>query len=258
MDTQTILNRLNNPKKSFDLYEKRPGKYQLITPILHEDGDMMDIYLQDSPKGKKYVRINDFGLALQRLSYSYDLNTPSKKKILNNILLNNGVQNDNGNLYLDIPLDKLYESILQFAGCVQKVCSMDYWSREISHSSFYDDLNRFINTKFEAFNPEPDIIPLPDKKKDNNVFKVDWRLRWNTRCFYLFGVRGKDKAKESVISLLEFKRAKLHFISLIVHEDIQNMGNKELIYLTRNADKQYPILNDFNDTGAEDMKRLAG
>ena len=50
MNTQTILNRLNKTKKSFDLYEKRPGKYQLITPILHEDGDMMDIYLQDSPK----------------------------------------------------------------------------------------------------------------------------------------------------------------------------------------------------------------
>ncbi len=27
---------------SLDVYERRPGKYQLIVPIRHEDGDMVD------------------------------------------------------------------------------------------------------------------------------------------------------------------------------------------------------------------------
>ena len=37
------------------------------------------------------------------------------------------------------------------------------------------------------------------------------------------------------------------FISLVVHEDIEDLGRKESVYLTRNADTQYPVLNDFKD-----------
>ena len=257
MDTQKVLNSLNKTKNSFSLYERRPGKYQLTVPIIHEDGDMVDIYLQESPQGTGYVRICDFGLTLQRLSYSYDLNTPSKRKIFNSILINNGIQSDNGNLYLDSSIDKLYEGILQFAGCVQKVCSMDYWSKEIIYSAFYDNLKQFIITELQEFNPEPDIKPLEDRQKESFVFKVDWSLTWQKSGFYLFGVRGTDKAKDSTVALLEFKKANLSFISLIVHEDIENLRDKDRVYLTRNADKQYPRLSDFKKEGIPDMKRMA-
>ena len=64
-----------------DLYERRAGKFQLIAPICHEDGDMIDIYLQDSPRGDGYVRICDFGMTLMRLSYALDLNTPTRERI---------------------------------------------------------------------------------------------------------------------------------------------------------------------------------
>ena len=261
MDTEKILNSLNRIKTSFNIDERRSGKYQLIAPILHEDGDMVDIYLQKSSKGASYIRICDFGMALMRLSYNYEINTPSKKKIFNSILSNNGIQNDNGNLYLDSHFDRLYESIFQFAGCIQKVCSMDYWNIEMIHSSFYKDLIGFILKELEEFNPRPNIAPLSDKtpikEKETSVFKVDWSLNWKNRQFYLFGVTGSGKAKEATIALLEFKKASLPFFSLVVHEDIQNLGNKDLIYLTRNADKQYPNLNDFNKEGISDIKRYA-
>ena len=253
MNTQVILKELNRNKKSFNVYERRPGKYQLTVPILHEDGDMIDIYLQDSPQGTGYVRINDFGLTLQRLSYSYDLNTPSKRKIFNSILINNDVQNDNGALYLDVPIKKVYESVFQFAGCVQKVCNMEYWSREIIKSAFYNDLNNFVTAELKEFSPEPDVTPL----RGYEVVKVDWSLKWKARQFYLFGVLGNNKAKDSAIALLEFKKANLPFISLVVHEDIESLGNKEVKYLTKNADKQYPVLEDLKETGPADIKRMA-
>ena len=82
MDINIVLNSLNKKRKSFNIYERRPGQYQLIVPILHEDGDMIDIYLQKSPRGDGYVRICDFGMTLMRLSYSYEINTPSKKKLI--------------------------------------------------------------------------------------------------------------------------------------------------------------------------------
>ena len=38
---------------------------------------------------------------------------------------------------------------------------------------------------------------------------------------------------------------------------MENLGDKDRTHLTRNADKQYPSLADFNDTGSSDIKRLA-
>ena len=76
MDINSIRASLNGRTAAgFDIYPRREGAYQLIIPICHEDGDMVDVYLQESPRGEAYIRICDFGMALMRLSYSYDLNT---------------------------------------------------------------------------------------------------------------------------------------------------------------------------------------
>ena len=76
--------------------------------------------------------------------------------------------------------------------------------------------------------------------------------------FYLFGVRGNDKAKNVTIALLEFQQAKLSFISLVVHENIEDLGRRERQYLTKNADTQYPQLDDFVERAPADIARLAG
>ena len=58
------------------------------------------------------------------------------------------------------------------------------------------------------------------------VFSVDWTLTHNRRDFYLFGVLGNDKAKNVAITLLEFQKVPLPFISLVVHEDMESLGQK--------------------------------
>lgn len=236
----------------FDFYERRPGEHQLIIPIRHEDGDMVDIYLTDSPKGEGWARICDFGLALMRLSYTYDINTPARQRIFDSILINNGVQNDDGNLYLDARLDALYEGVLQFSGCVQKVCNMRFWSRETIRSAFYDDLKAYVLTDLERFAPTADVAPIADCPA------VDWTLSHNNRAFYVFGVRGNNKANRTTIALLEFQKAKLPFTSLVVHEDMDGLGRNERLYLTKNADHQYPALGDFKERAPDDIARLAG
>ena len=254
MKISRVRESLNTPLTTgFDLYERRPGNHQLILPIHHEDGDMVEIYLQDSPKGDGYVRICDYGLTLMRLSYTYEISTPTRQQIFDSILINNGVANEEGNLYLDARIDKLSESIFQFAGCAQKVCNMRYWSREIVRSAFYDDLEDYITAEMTAYSPVPNQFPLPEYPVG-----VDWCLTHKSSSFYVFGVHSNDKAKNVALALLEFKQATLLFISLVVHEDMEALGKKEHIYLTRNADKQYPGLADFQETGVKDITRLVG
>ena len=254
MEIRRLRESLNHSfGAGFDIYERRPGDYQLIVPIRHEDGDMIDVYLQDSPRGEGYVRICDFGMTLMRLSYTYEITTPARQQIFENILINNSVSNDGGNLYLDALVANLYESILQFVGCAQKVCNMRYWSREITRTVFYDDLRDYVTVKLPQFAPVADQFPIPEFP--NNV---DWSLMHNRRRFYVFGVRGNDKAKNVTISLLEFQKANLPFISLVVHENMEDLGKRERLLLTRNADTQYPALTDFMEKGAQDIYRLAG
>ena len=253
MDIDRIKALLNGATaQAYDIYERRPGSYQLIVPILHEDGDMVDIYLQDSPRGEDYIRICDFGMALMRLSYTYDL-TGTGQRIFDSILINNGVSNDDGNLYLDAPVSGLNEGIFQFAGCAQKVCNMRYWRREIIRSEFYENLRQYITNDLAEFDPEPDLSPIADYP-----ISVDWSLAHQERRFYLFGVRGNEKAKNVAIALLEFEKAQLSFISLVVHENIEELGRREKTYLTRNADTQYPVLDDFRERSISDIHRLAG
>ncbi len=242
------------PGQRFDLYERRPGDFQVILPILHEDGDMVEIYLQEIPHREGFIRICDFGHAIMRLSYTFEVNSPTRQKILDSILYNNDVTNSGGNLYIEAPIDKLYEGILQFAGCVQKVCNMRYWSRESVRSLFYEDLKEHVETRLADFSPKPDLFPLDDYP----LLSVDWSLTCNNRDLFLFGVRGSDKAKNVAISLLEFQKARLPFISLVVHEDMQDLGRKELSHLTRNSDKQYPELGAFREDATKDILRLAG
>ena len=254
MDINNIRASLSGRVSSgFDIYERRQGDYQLIVPIFHEDGDMVDIYLQKSPQGEAYVRICDLGMALMRLSYSYDLNTDARRRIFDDILINNRVANDDGNLRLDVPVGALYEGIMQFAGCVQKVCNMRYWARETVRSAFYDDLSDYITSNLSLYSPVARQAPLPNA----GVFSVDWTLTHNRRDFYLFGVLGNDKAKNVAITLLEFQKATLPFISLVIHEDMEALGRRERQYLTRNADRQYPVLDDFKESVEADLRRLA-
>lgn len=252
------IDELRNSVKSlagdgFDIVERQIGNYQIIIPILHEDGDMVDVYLQGSPRGDSYARICDFGMTLMRLSYNYELNTPTRKRIFDSILINNEVDIEDGNLFLDIHLDNAYDGILKFAGCIQKICNMDYWSRETVRSAFYDDLAMYIQEDMAEFSPRSDQNPLPDYP----MISVDWSLSHNDRTFFIFGVRGNDKAKTVAITLLEFQKVNLPFLSMVVHEDMGELGGREITYLTRNADKQYPAFGDFKEKGSVDIRRLA-
>ena len=255
MDVNRIRESLNRAGPGgLDLYERRPGDYQLILPILHEDGDMLDVYLQESPRGEEYVRICDFGLALMRLSYSFNVDTPSRRRILESILINNNVENYESNLYLDAHISALYEGVLQFAGCIQKVCNMRYWNRETVRTAFYDDLGDYVTTGLTRFSPVADRSPLAEYP----IISVDWTLTHNRRDLYVFGVRGGNKAKNVAISLLEFQKARLSYISLIVHENMEELGTRESVYLTKNADRQYPILEDFREKAVDDIERIVG
>lgn len=147
--------------------EKRPGVLQLVAPLFHEDGDMMDIFLDVPENGAdglanptQKLRVSDHGLTLMRLSYTFEIDTPNKEKIFHRILAENGVTEENGELFIDAVPASLYTSLLQFSQAVSKVCNMRYFKREVLASLFEEMLAGFIQEQLPRFRPSEKVLPI--------------------------------------------------------------------------------------------------
>ena len=235
--------------------EKRPGVLQLVAPLFHEDGDMMDIFL-DIPKNgdsspAQIVRISDHGLSLMRLSYTYEIDTPNKEKIFHRILAENGVGEQNGELFIESAPESLYTALLQFAQAVSKVCNMRYFRREVLASLFEELLAEFIQAELARYKPTESVLPLPDR----DDLEVDWELRPNGIPLYLFAVKDNNRGRLATISCLEFQRHSLKFKSIAVHEDIDNLTRKDRNRLTNACDKQFTSLDEFKQNAMPYLER---
>lgn len=239
-------------QNQIELYERREGLYQLILPVFHEDGDMLDIFIQKSPCNN-LIRIEDAGLTLMRLSYTYEINSPSKVSIYNTILINNNVKEDDGVLFIDSRSDLIYQNVMQFIGCIQKISNMRHFGREVVQSLFFEDFGYFIETNLINYNPVANFSPLQQKP----FLEVDYKLEYNNKNIFIMGVNSSDRAKSATISLLEFQLAGIPFINFIVYEDMDSLSKKDQKYLTDKADKQFSTLAQFKDSGESFLKRLA-
>ncbi|MCL5028053.1 MAG: DUF1828 domain-containing protein [Bacteroidetes bacterium] len=234
----------------FSLKEKRENILQVIAPLYHADGDMMDIFLTELPV-KNLVRISDYGLTLMRLSYSFDVDTPNKEKILNKILAENSVQNENGNLFIDVKPEYIYNGLMQFAQAVSKITNMRLYKREIIHSLFFEMLDEFIMDKLQKYNPQKKFYPIPEHEE----YEVDYCFNSRKRPIYLFGVNNSSNARLATISCQKFIAEKLSFSSLIILEDLEIIGKKDQARLMSAADKQFPSLDDFQKHAEEYIER---
>jgi hypothetical protein len=231
--------------------EKRPGIQQLVMPLYHEDGDMVDVFVETSPSASGTWRVCDHGMTLMRLSYSYDVNTPKKEAVLRRILAENGLAEDNGNLFLDVTPDRLYPAVLQFAQGVAKVGSMRYFKREVIQNLFEEMLDEFVTTKLARFHPRADVAPLPGE----DAYAVDYCFNDRPRPIYLFGVNNSAKARLATVCCQHFLLERIPFRSIAVLQDLEVLPRKDQARLMTVADKEFPSLEDFKAHGEEYFER---
>lgn len=238
--------------KHVGLREKRPGIMKLVAPLFHEDGDMIDIFLEQH--GDR-VRVCDHGLSLMRLSYQYDIDTQNKEKIFRQILTENCVQEAGGNLFIDVGANDLYPAVLHFGQVVAKVCNMGLYRREVIANLFYETVDEFVMTDLRRFQPKETVQPLAGREE----LEVDYAFEAGRTPIYLFAAKEKDSAKLRliVIACLEFQKASLPFRSLVVHQSFDALTKKDVKLVTSAVDKQFVSMDDFREHGAVAVERLA-
>lgn len=94
-----------------------------MLPIYHEDGDMIDLFI--TPMGPDKFSLCDYGLTLQRLSYSYDIDSVNKETILQKILSENKLTEQKGNICLETNPETLYSDIMHITQAYAKMEACD-------------------------------------------------------------------------------------------------------------------------------------
>lgn len=91
------------------------NRIQIHTPLWFLNGDPCMIYLEEISSG--YMRLTDGGHTLMHLSYENTGNS----ECLANILDNRGIQENDGELFIDFPSEILGPSIMRFGQAISMV-----------------------------------------------------------------------------------------------------------------------------------------
>lgn len=225
-------------------HDRAPGVTQLLAPLYYEDGDMLDLFVEQGSGPGKF-RVCDHGMAVMRLSYTYSLDTPKKEEVFGRIVAESGVSEANGNLFIEADADKLYPAILQLAQAMAKVGSMKYFKKEVIASLFYEELDEFVTCELADFSPRSCYLPIPER----DDLEVDYRFDAPRAPIFLFAVRDGNAARLATIASLEFLRRDLPFRGFVVHEDFEKLGRKDQTRLTSAVTKQFVSLDDFRKNG---------
>lgn len=244
--------RIDDLKKRFqnaDFREKRTGLFKILVPFFHEDGDMYDLFVEESPIDKSKLRISDYGLTLMKLSYDFSFNSENKKQILENIVIRNRCEIDDGNIYIDITPLQFEAAIYQMVQVISKVSNMDIISREAMKSCFYEFLDEFITSNLKKFEIEKDTTPLGDSD-----LKVDYQIG-KEKPIYLFGVNDNSKASKVIITCLAAQNKRVPHRSLVINEDFDSLNGFNRKQLINTVDKQFTSLEDFKSLGEDYLER---
>jgi len=237
----------NMPATTFQVQEKRPGIFQLIAPIFHDDGDMVSIYLEEASTDR--VKICDHGMSLMRLSYLFELDSDKKKRILNDIIANRGGSLEDGSIELIVPNQDLFSGIMSFAQLVSEVCNMDILTREMVSGLFYD----YLSESIERLHEEHQLTYIKDYQVRGHAdICVDYAFLGDGRVrpIYLFGVKDTNKAQQTTINCLNMTLERVPHKSIAVFENIDNITTFARNSLLNASGKVYSDLNSFQQNGA--------
>lgn len=222
-------------------------------PMSARDGDSFTTYLSRTTGG---WRISDAANTMMRLSYENDLSkllTGPRLKLFETVLSESALQEDDGEIFLEVPADGLVRGLFQLSQGLSRIEDIALWSRNRIESTFYHDLKHAILSIVPASaldeSYEPDIAGGED-------YAVDYQIRTHGRPIYLFGVNGKDKARLTTITLLHLKQVGNKFDSIIVCSDIDELPKKDRSRLMAAANDIVPNIADIESLREKVQHRM--
>ena len=125
------------------LVERENKMLMISTPFSYPDGDRYSIYLKEVDVG--IVRLSDGANTMMRLSYDNpDVSgyfEGSKGRLMAQILRENKVEEDDGNFYIDVPIEEIAKGIFHLGQALGRIYDLSYLDCEHTESTFYEGIN---------------------------------------------------------------------------------------------------------------------
>jgi len=234
--------------------ERRPNLYQLVLPLFHEDGDLVELYVEPLDSDQARFRVTDLGSTLMRLSYTFEIDTENKSKIFNQILSEGGVQEESGQIFSVCNLEHLYMTIMLMHQVISKVSAMRLYRRDVIRSLFYEEFGEFVSSTLGAYHPQPKALPISER----DDLEVDFAFPIGKHPVYLFAAKDAAKVRLATISALEFQKHQIPFKGFLVHESFETLNRKDQTRATSVMDKQFTNLEDFRVQASRVFAMAAG
>lgn len=219
------------------------GTLFVSTPFTFSDGDEYGIYLHQLPTGG--LRISDMGNTLMHLSYEHDiskLREGTRGKVFSQILSELDLGDDEGDLFIDTPADKLGASIFRFGQALTRVHDLSFLNRVRVESTFYEDLESRLEEIVGKRRLIKDYVSPNIEKAE--LYPVDFAVIDAARPLLVFGVPNSTKAKLATIVLQQFHQHKIQFRSLIAYADMAALPRRDIARLTTAANDQIASIDE--------------
>jgi len=180
-----------------------------------------------------------------RLSYENDLArllTGAREKLFQGALEENGLQEDDGELFTHVPADSLLQGLFALGQGVTRIEDLGLWTKNRVENTFADDLKAVLIEAAGADNVE-EGHKVPNLPGAEN-YPVDFCIHTPAWPLYVFGVTNKDKARLATIILQHLTVNTPKFNSMIVCSDMDSLPKSDLKRLLVAANDCVPSIDE--------------
>ncbi|AUX61831.1 DUF1828 domain-containing protein [Simonsiella muelleri] len=232
---------------------KADGSIQVALPFVGRDGDCYNIFVAKQVDGS--FKISDKGSTIMRLSYENDLKLlkGARTEVLNQIINENGVYFDNGEIYTRSLEKDLTATVFKLGQALTRISDLGLWNKARIKSTFYEDLDFNLHR----------IIPYQEIKKDayleidrEKLFPIDYLVNGEDKPLLIFGVPDSSKARLATIIMLKVAEWKINCNKMVVLNGLENIGNADLERLMDAANDFVPKVTEFESMERKIAERL--
>jgi hypothetical protein len=220
------------------------NRYVVHVPFTFTDGDHYVVLLKQ--EGKRWL-LSDEAHTFMHLSYDLtdaEFDQGNRRKIIDGVLNNHGIEDRSGELVLPIPEGRYGDALFSFVQAITRIADVIYLNRERVRSTFFEDFRRLVEEKAEAVGMQDVQFNYTHPTHDpEHHYPVTARLNGRTtQQLLIFGISNDEQCRDATITLHQWEKWHEKFHSFGVFRDQMEINRLVLARFSDIAGRQLSSL----------------